>query len=564
MIPNVPKNCVVQCRVSSLKQSQEGESLEMQEKSMRAFIALKGWKIVPNDKVWSTAISGRKTDRADFEDILDFIKAHPGLVDYYIFRSIDRFTRAGSEEYSRMKRELSKYGVEIIDTYGVIQPTKNTLADFNMEYEWSKYSPSEIAEIVMATQAKSEVTNILTRMIGQEISLTQQGYRTRRPADGYVNEKIYVEGKKKTIQAPCPNRSRFYISMFELRAQGLSDPECVSRLNAMGYTSPMQNKWNKDHTKILGKSGGAPLTIKQFQKIMENTIYAGVVCEKWTHYKPIKAQYSGLVSIETWNQANRGKLALMKDADGGLELVKNTNTGKSRERYNPDFAYKFIGCPLCGKKMLGSASTGKGGVRRPAYHCSRGHERYGVKKSEFEDSVSKYVKSLKFKPELIDALELTFLNKYRQREKEIVKASGDIHQTIANLELEQASKLEVIETTRSAVVREKFEQEVDALEAKIKEARKERLKIQITRDDIKSFVKEAKNIMEHPSEILLQPSNPRAKEKLFELFFEKMPTYADIVKGTPKLSLVFQLSSNFEPNPKTLVTLRRVELRFSP
>ncbi len=560
MIPNVSKNCVVQCRVSSLKQSQEGESLEMQEKSMRAFIALKGWKIVPNDKVWSTAISGRKTDRADFENILDFIKAHPGLVDYYIFRSIDRFTRAGSEEYSRMKRELSKYGVEMIDTYGVIQPTKNTLADFNMEYEWSKYSPSEIAEIVMATQAKSEVTNILTRMIGQEISLTQQGYRTRRPADGYVNEKIYVEGKKKTIQASCPNRSKFYIAMFELRAQGLSDPECVSRLNAMGYTSPMQNKWNKDHTKILGRTGGAPLTVKQFQKIMENTIYAGVVCEKWTHYKPIKAQYSGLVSIETWNQANRGKLALMKDTEGGLELVKRQSIGKSRERYNPEFAYKFIGCPLCGKKMLGSASTGKGGVPRPAYHCSRGHERYGVKKSEFEESVSKYVKSLKFKPELMDALELTFMKKYRQREKEIVKASGDIHQAIANLELEQASKLEVIETTRSAVVREKFEQEVDALEAKIKEARKERLKIQITRDDIKSFVQEAKNIMEHPAEILLQPSNPRAKEKLFELFFEKMPTYSDIVNGTPKLSLIFQLSSDFKPTNETLVTPQRIEL----
>lgn len=562
MISNISKNCVVQCRVSTLKQSQEGESLEVQEKIMRSFVADKGWKIVPNNIVWSTAISGRKTDREDFEDIIAYVKAHPKEVDYYVFRSIDRFTRAGTPEYYRMKEELSRLGVEIIDTYGIIQPSKNTLEDLNMEYTWSKFSPSEITEMVMANQAKSEVTNILTRMIGQEIRLTQQGYRTRRPADGYKNDKVYVDGKKKTIQVPHPERAKFFVAMYELRAQGLSDQECVKRLNSMGYQSPIQNKWSKDHKKIIGKTGGLPLTVKQFQKYIVNTINAGVVCEKWTHYKPVKAQYDGLVSIELWNRANRGKVAIMENADGSLELVQNINTGKSRERYNPDFAYKFIGCPICGKKMLGSASTGKGGVRRPAYHCSRKHERYGVKKSEFEAAISKYVQNLKFKPELMNALELTFMNKYRQREKEIVKASGDIHQTIANLEIEQSSKLEVIETTGSAVVRQKFEHEVDVLEARIMEARKERLKIQITRDDIKLFVKEAKNIMEHPAEILLQPNNPRAKEKLFELFFEKMPTYADIVNGTPKLSLIFNLSSEFIPDENLLVIPRGIEPRF--
>ncbi len=187
-----------------------------------------------------------------------------------------------------------------------------------------------------------------------------------------------------------------------------------------------------------------------------------------------------------------------------------------------------------------------------------------MKKSEFEEAISKYVKSLKFKPELLDALELTFMKKYRQREKEIVKASSDIHQTIANLEIEQASKLEIIATAKSAVVRERFEKDVDLLEEKIKEAKKERLKIQITRDDIKSFVREVKNIMEHPAEILLQPSNPMGKEKLFELFFEKMPTYADIVSGTPKLSYVFNLSTEFIPDMGKLVTLPGVGHRFSP
>jgi site-specific DNA recombinase len=104
------KKCVVQCRVSSLKQSSEGESLENQEKSIRNFTAQRGWEIVPEGKVWGRAISGRKTDRDDFEEVIDFIKSNPGLVDFYVFKSIDRFTRAGSGEYERMKKNSRNVG----------------------------------------------------------------------------------------------------------------------------------------------------------------------------------------------------------------------------------------------------------------------------------------------------------------------------------------------------------------------------------------------------------------------------------------------------------------------
>jgi hypothetical protein len=51
------------------------------------------------------------------------------------------------------------------------------------EYEWSRTSPSEIAETVIANTAKAEVTNILTRMIGREIELTNQGFKIRQSAD---------------------------------------------------------------------------------------------------------------------------------------------------------------------------------------------------------------------------------------------------------------------------------------------------------------------------------------------------------------------------------------------
>jgi hypothetical protein len=41
---------------------------------------------------------------------------------------------------------------------------------------------------------------------------------------------------------------------------------------------------------------------------------------------------------------------------------------------------------------------------------------------------------------------------------------------------------------------------------------------------------------------------------LFSLVFEKMPTYEEIVNGTPKLSYAFKLSSTFTPDKNQLVT----------
>ena len=562
------KNCVVQCRASTTKQSQEGETLEDQERSIRAFIETRGWKIVPNSKVWSTPISGRKLDRSDFEEILDYIKSHPGQVDHYIFKSIDRFTRAGSGEYEKMRDRLADHGVEMMDVTGIIQPSRNSLEEYGFSYPWSVSRPSEITENVMATVAKQEVNTILTRMIGPQIKMTRQGYRMRRPVDGFVNQKVYVDGKKKPIQVRDHVRAPFFESLFNLRAQGsMSDFDIVNKINAMGYRSVLQNKWNREHNKIIGKSGGIPLTVKQLQRIVRNPAYAGIACEKWTSDKPIRAKSPGIVSIATFNRANKGQMAIVEKSDGSVAFEYghlHGKSGKQRLRNNPVFPYKFIQCPHCNKSFLGSLSRGKSGRRFPAYHCARGHIRIGIRKSDFDANIERYINGLRFNPNVVEALRITFLNKYREREKEIAKASGQIHENIANLQTEMTAKIEAIVGCNSPVVRKRLEDDVDVLNARIDAAKTERAKIEVTEDDIKSFITEAKKIMEHPAEFLLDQTDIEVQRGLFELVFEKMPTYTEIVNGTPKLSWIFKLSLENTDDENQLVTLRGIEPRLQP
>ncbi|KKS53468.1 MAG: hypothetical protein UV20_C0051G0006 [Candidatus Magasanikbacteria bacterium GW2011_GWA2_42_32] len=69
--------------------------------------------------------------------------------------------------------------------------------------------------------------------------------------------------------------------------------------------------------------------------------------------------------------------------------------------------------------------------------------------------------------------------------------------------------------------------------------------------------------MEHPAENLLDIDDMRAQQTLFNLIFAGMPTYQEILNGTPKLSLVFKLSEEYQASKSHLVASRGVEPLFT-
>jgi site-specific DNA recombinase len=541
------KNCIVYCRVSSAKSAQEGESLDTQDSVMRKFVGDREWAIVPSGKVFRETFTGRKDKRPILEEIFDYIKKHPGIVDYFVFRVIDRFTRGGSYSYESIKKRLASYGIEMIDTYGVIQPVKNTLEHVGFEYEWSRTSPSEIAETVIANTAKAEVTNILTRMIGREIELTKQGFKIRQSADGCVNKKVVIDGKKKVIQVPDPERAKFLIEIFNLRAAGtLTDKEIVKRINAMGYRTRTHNRWDAAHEKIVGTGGGFPLTVKRLQEIICRPIYCGVVCEKWTHHRPIKAKYVGLVSIDVFNLANRGKVFIKNDSDE-LQILYDHHPGQTtavRTRDNPLFPYKnLVSCDLCRKTFSGSCPRGKSGRTFPTYHCSRNHKYVGVSKQDFDAAFENFIDRLTLKTTFFESIEAALLNRYHQRKKEIIQSSVNVHQNIAELKAEQKAKVEAFVATTSSTLRSQLEIGVEELELKIKSAAGENQKMDITEEDISRFKQHGKYLLEHLPKLLKKPENTQQRVSLLGLIFEELPTYSNIINGTPKMARIFDISS---------------------
>ena len=540
------KNAVVYCRVSANKQAEEGESLELQENISRGIAKIKEANILPDEKVFGEPFTGSKMSRPVFDEMMKFIKTSPKPVHYLIIRDIDRLTRGGAGDYQKIKSELEKLGVEIIDSYGLIQPAINSLSYTGFEYDWSKFSPSSMAETIKAEGAKDERRTILTRLIGAEIGLVQKGYQIGRSNDGFINKRVYVEGKKRTIQIPCPERQDFYKEMFKLRASGtINDNEIVDRLNAMGFTTRKQKLWNKKHTEVIGYRGQKPLAVKQLQRIIQKTIYCGIICKKWTHNKPIKAQFDGFIGIEEFNKANRGKVFIKTKEDGTFELLHNFSPNRSirrRNRYNPLFPYKEdVLCPLCTipKPFLGSSTRGKSGEHFPAYHCARGHKYFGVSKKKFDDNFESFIKSLDFDTNKIKAIEAGLFSVYSSRKQELDEFTEKVASNIETLEEKQKENIEAFKKTESKILREKLEKDIEELENQILKSKEQKENNPLCETDIRSFIKYTRYLMEHHEEMLLKEDNPMIRKQLMALVFDESPTYFEILSGTPKISFLF-------------------------
>ena len=568
------KYCVIDCRVSDPVQL-VGESLKDQENIGRRFAEKNDWPVA---HVFRKPHSATTTIRDDIDEVISLIKKDERNIRHYVFKSIDRLNRAGYSKYEELKDTFEKMGVQIWDTYGIIQPKRNTLDHIGgFKYKWSEYSPSQGAEMLANLQSQQEGRDILTRMIGAQISLVQNGYKVRRALDGYKNSSILVEGKKKIIQVPDPERAHYFIKMFQMRAEGLDDTSIVSHINALGYRTRVFHRWDrsdKEHPKIIGSMGAIPLTVKQLQRDIAKPEYAGIMVEKWTHYLPVRAQYEGLISIDLFNKANKGKVYIKEDAGGSLEvLYDHSPFGKvkqHRQKNNPEYPWKLLLCPHCKQPLLGSRSKGKSGEYYSAYHCGkapkgkRAHGYLRVSKEELETVVKQYLESLRFDSDFLKVLEVALVKKYRERESEIVREAGMIGRNVAELKIEQAQKLNAFATATSDIVKNRLEESIETLEQQTQETQARRNETEITERGIKAFIRYAKYVMEHPAEILMNASDFHTRRVICGLIFEDVPDYFEILNGTPKLRPLFKLSSEFVSHKNQLVTLRGVEPRFYP
>lgn len=548
---------IVETRVSDQRQLDGTHAF--QEAESRRHADLLGFEVL---KVWNTTISGDSDERLD--EILAYVdeynSTHKRKISEYICYNIERFTRGGHAMYDTMKREFRRRNVTVHDVAGIIQPDKNTMENLGIEYDWSKYSPSETQELLEADRAKDNKRDMLTRMIGQEVINAREGYAVHPAPDGFVNsrEHYFEDGKskKRTTRKRDDKRAHFYETMFELRAAGqLSDEEIVEKINAMGFLSKVRKKRHKKTGEQIGTIGGKPFTVKQLQDTIQRPSYAAINYEKWTLWLPVRCKWQGLVSIETWNKANRGRWYIEEKPDGSLVMHQNYEQIE-RSKENPLYPYKdVILCSVCKKPFRGSASRSKSGKHVPAYHCERKvdglkHKRVSGNKWKFEEEVENFVHALSFDKELCEAFKLVLRDKFYEKQKNATAAAADAGKRVVELQEQKTRATQAYisaNATGDVGLMNDLKAERDRIDGEIQVAQSYRNTLEVTERDLDDFLYRFEWVMEHPAEFLLRAENKPQRQAYFSLMFEELPTYQDILDGTPQLEWVFGL---VEPSPE--------------
>lgn len=534
-------------RVSTAKQAIGGDSLSGQADDIRIFCQTKGYTLFPQDKVFEEPYTGKVSIRPIYSKIIELIKNNPGKIKFFIVRIISRMTRGEVAKYYEMKDELKRYGVQLRDVSGIIQEEQNHFEKYGLDYEWAKESPSETSELMEVKRSEIDRKRVLRQLIEAQIILVRDGYHMGPAGDGYISKRVDVDMKKRYVLEPDPSRAHFFIEMFNLRAEGVySDEEIVDKINAMGFKSKSRKKWDPSKTKVLGKTLPLNLTIKTLQRVISRPTYCGVVCEKWTNYLPVRGKWKGLVSVDVFNKANRGKVQVNNLPGDRLEILYNQNPEKlldKRHNFRKEFPYKnVLMCLHCGSPLHASPSTGKSGKGFVAYHCTRGHKRYAISQKKVEEAFSGYLSKIKFTDEFISILERVLVKKYQYEEGTVADRSKQISKHTIELQDQKQMKLRAIETTNSLIVKADLEKEYENIHLEILRSQAERNRLEVTEDEIHQFINYSRDLMEHPAEILANIENKQEQVALYSLFFERFPTYEEIISGTPKLTFIFKLN----------------------
>ena len=539
-------------RVSTNKQYEHGDSIQDQIERIERAAKQRGYEII---RWFEEHYSGRKNQRMVIEDMLKYLDENRGEVDAVFINQINRFTRAGGYNYLYLRKRLYDLGVELVDAYGVIQETQNTLAHLGFSYGWSNNAPSRMTEVILAEQARAEATDILTRTVGQSIRLEQAGYQVRAANIGYKNAKVVSEdGKKRPILVADEIEAPWIISIFKLRAQSqLSDKEICERVNAMGFKTRRIIRRDPKTRQIIGFSGENKLTPKRMDIYLTNPIYCGIRQGKWTHQEAIKTPFPGLVSIDIFNKANRGKIYISK-LKGGRLIIEKNKRGYRRDYGKEAFMLRHgILCPLCQKPLMGSYSKNKKGERFGYYHCDRSHKRFSVPKDVFESSVGYYFESLSLKPSFLPMLKIAVMKVWKSRNEQakVEVDAADSH--AVNMRNRQRILIEKLEHVSSPIVIKKLEKQIDDLEAEISHAETHKAKFDVSEDQIMQFFDVAKTTLEHPARYLGDGLTKVKIQKLWPRLFVQYPTWQEINSGTPQLTLVYRLNRDFDGDISELV-----------
>lgn len=217
-------------RVSTEKQADEGFSLDAQEMRLRAYCEAQQWNVCPNHIYVDAGISGKSTDREQFQAMMQAAK--DGNVKRIVTMKLDRLAR-NTKDFLSIVDTLQNDGCDLV----LIKES------FDTSTPQGKFALTMFAAI-----AELEASTITERvMTGKAQKAADGGYNGSRCPLGYK----YVDSQFSVDTATASTVK----SVFQSFVDGATMASIAQRLNDDGVATATGGKWYTGTVRYMLQNG---------------------------------------------------------------------------------------------------------------------------------------------------------------------------------------------------------------------------------------------------------------------------------------------------------------------
>ncbi len=320
------KKVILYCRVSSLKQSIYGMSLEDQEYRLKEYCNSRGWIIV---EIIHEICPAKNFKRKYISKIIKEMKAKTSRFDSILCISFDRFSRDVSTAQDLIPI-LMNAGIEL----------------YTLEKKYNLHSVAGRREYVHDAYRAQD--DNMSRAAKAESGIKQQirnGNAPFRVGPGYkkILGNKHKDPLKRTESQTVFNEKTAHIWR-----------EAFSIIASGAFTGEGARKY-------LNKKYGLKIQKQTFYNVLHNPFYMGYL--KYTDEQGIvtlvKGKHPALVSETTWYLVQE-------------RLAERSRKGISQKKRNPRYPLRgFLICPDCGEKLTAGGSKSRNGTYFHYYNCQR-------------------------------------------------------------------------------------------------------------------------------------------------------------------------------------------------
>ena len=409
---------IIYARVSSTKQTIEGDGLNSQITRCAEYADRKGYEVVHK---FSDDMSGSVLDRPGMKDMLAFLKRYKKATRHVVI--IDDISRLARDIETHLKLRSS-----ISEAGGILE---------SPSLEFGEDSDSRLVENLLAVvsqhQRQKNGEQVKNRMRARVLN----GYYPFRAPLGYRFETSKGRGK---VLVPHEPMASVVKECFEGFASGKYGAQCeiIRYLESLPY---------------FPRDGRGLIRFERVREMFENPVYAGMVHAPVWGISMREGNHEGLVSFETFRRVK--------------EKLNATPLAPTRKDVSKDFILRgFLQCSECGYHLTASWSKGRS-KKYPYYHCHnktcscRGKT---TPRAKLESEVEAVLKTLAPKPNVVDAAREMFKALWARKQAQVEVHATALKTKLAECEKQINGLLErVVDTDNTRIVKT-YESKINALE----------------------------------------------------------------------------------------------------